>query len=89
MTTAPADECRGVLTSVSAYLDGDLDAAACESIEAHCRTCAACANVVAGLRETVGLCRRARAARVPDDVLERARARVRRLLASAAPDDSR
>ena len=88
MTTAPTDDCRGVLASVSAYLDGDLDAAACESIEAHCRTCAACADVVAGLRETVGLCRRAGSAPVPDDVLGRARARVRRLL-EAAPEDSK
>jgi anti-sigma factor RsiW len=73
-------ECRRVLASVSAYLDGDLDATTCASIEAHCRGCAGCAHEIAGLRETVGLCRQAGSTAVPDAVRERARARVRRLL---------
>jgi anti-sigma factor RsiW len=73
-------ECRRVLASVSAYLDGELDATACESIEAHCRGCAGCAQVVAGLRETVGLCRQAGSTPVPEAVRQRARASIRRLL---------
>ena len=73
-------ECRRVLASVSAYLDGELAAAACESIEAHCRGCAGCAQVVAGLRETVGLCRQAGSTPVPEAVRQRARASIRRLL---------
>ena len=73
-------ECRRVLRSVSAYLDGDLDATACDSIEAHCRGCSGCADVVAGLRETVGLCRQAGSTPVPEAVRQRARASVRRLL---------
>jgi anti-sigma factor RsiW len=73
-------ECRHVLASVSAYLDGDLEAAVCDSIEAHCRGCLGCAEVVAGLRETVGLCREAGAKSVPDEVRRRALASVRRLL---------
>lgn len=80
MTTALHVECRRVLASVSAYLDGDLDATACESIEEHCRQCASCANVIAGLRETVGLCRQAGSAPVPEAIRQRARERVRRLL---------
>jgi anti-sigma factor RsiW len=75
-------DCRRVLASVSAYLDSDLDATTCESIEAHCRQCASCANVIAGLRETVGLCRKAGSVPVPDAVRQRARERVWRLLAS-------
>ena len=80
MTTAITDECRRILTVVSAYLDGDLDAAACAEIETHCRQCARCAETIAGLREAVGLCRQAAAMPVPDAVRERARERVRRLL---------
>jgi anti-sigma factor RsiW len=73
-------ECRGLLVSVSAYLDGDLDATTCEAIETHCRGCAGCADLIAGLRETVGLCRQAGSTPVPEVVRQRARARVRRLL---------
>jgi anti-sigma factor RsiW len=80
MTTAMTDECRRILMVVSAYLDGDLDAAACAEIEAHCRQCERCAETIAGLRETVGLCRQAGAMPVPDAIRERARASVRRLL---------
>jgi anti-sigma factor RsiW len=75
------DECRRVLGSVSAYLDGDLDATTCDSIGAHCRGCAGCADVIAGLRRTVGLCRQAGSTPVPDAVRQRARASVQRLLA--------
>jgi anti-sigma factor RsiW len=73
-------ECRRVLSAVSAYLDGDLDRTACESIEAHCRGCAGCADVIAGLQATVGLCRQAASAPLPEAVRQRARASVQRLL---------
>lgn len=73
-------ECRRVLASVSAYLEGDLDSTTCESIETHCRTCAGCADVIAGLRKTVGLCRQAGSTLVPEAVRQRARDSVQRLL---------
>ena len=79
-------ECRRILASVSAYLDGDLDATACDSIEAHCRSCAGCAEVIAGLRATIGLCRNAAATPVPEAVRQRARERVRRLLEGDSVD---
>jgi anti-sigma factor RsiW len=72
--------CREMLASISAYLDGDLDATACDAIERHCLECAQCAAVVSGLRETVGLCRQAASAPLPESVRERARDSVRRLL---------
>ena len=77
-------ECRRVLAEISTYLDGDLDQRDCESIEHHCATCADCAAIVAGLKETAGLCRRVAATPLPPGVLERARANVRRLLAELA-----
>ena len=75
MTSA---ECRQLLALVSAYLDGDLEVGACESIETHCRECADCAEIVAGLRDTAG--RQAGSVPVPEAVRRRALARVRRLL---------
>jgi anti-sigma factor RsiW len=73
-------DCRAILAEISAYLDGDLDRAACDTIEQHCAACASCAEVVTGLKQTVGLCRQVGAAPLPTAVLERARASVRRLL---------
>jgi anti-sigma factor RsiW len=73
-------ECREILAGISAYLDGDLDTSACETIERHCQNCARCATLVKGLRETVGLCRQAASASLPESVRQQARDRVRRLL---------
>jgi anti-sigma factor RsiW len=73
-------KCRRILLSISGYLDGDLEASDCAAVERHCRACARCAAVVAGLRETVGLCRQAGSAPLPEAVRKRARASIRRLL---------
>jgi anti-sigma factor RsiW len=73
-------ECRTILAGISAYLDGDLDAAACETIEEHCAACADCADLVAGLKQTAGLCRQLGAAPLPPAVRARAREGIRRLL---------
>lgn len=80
MKPSLSPECHRILASVSAYLDGDLGASDCQSIETHCRECVHCADVVAGLRDTVGLCRKAGSAPIPDAVRQRARESVRRLL---------
>jgi anti-sigma factor RsiW len=72
--------CRTILSKISAYLDGELDATACEDIERHCETCSACQELVDGLRETVGLCRNAGRMPLPDAVRQRARDSIRRLL---------
>lgn len=80
MTQPPASDCRTILASISAYLDGDLEATACTAIEQHCERCSRCAALVAGFRQTVGLCRQAGAAPLPDAVRARAQASIRRLL---------
>ena len=79
MTAVPA-QCAAILANISAFLDGELDATACAEIETHCAACSRCAPVVEGLRRTIGLCRTASAAPLPDDVRQRARASIRRLL---------
>ncbi len=76
----PPNACREVLSNISGYLDGELDATACDAIERHCRGCSSCAALVQGLRETVGLCRQAATAPLPDAVRRRALESVRRLL---------
>lgn len=74
------DTCQEVLANISSYLDGELNPTACDAIEHHCRACPSCAALVEGLRETVGLCRQAGTVPLPEDVRQRARASVRRLL---------
>lgn len=73
-------ECRTILANISAYLDRELEATACVTIEQHCRGCANCAALVSGLRETVGLCREAASVPLPEAVRQRARESVRELL---------
>jgi anti-sigma factor RsiW len=86
--SGPSPDCAAILTNISSYLDGELDATACAAIEAHCGTCPRCAPLVEGLRRTVGLCREAGSAPLPDEVRARARASVRRLLDERTRSDS-
>jgi anti-sigma factor RsiW len=81
MTTPQTPACRETLQALSAYLDGELDATACDAIERHGSECQDCAAVLDGVRKTVGLCRQGAAVTMPDAVRERARAAVRHLLA--------
>ena len=78
--SGPATTCQEVLTNISGYLDGELDATACDAIARHCQACGSCAALVIGLRDTVGLCRQAATTPLPDAVRQRARDSVRRLL---------
>jgi len=80
MKRPPRSECRDLLERLSAYLDGDLDAVQCRSIEEHCRGCPDCARLVEGLRRTIGICQQAANVPLPKAVRDRARARVRDLL---------
>ena len=80
MTDAVNSECAAVLGGISAYLDGELEATECDAIERHCQTCASCAAVVKGLRDTIGLCRGVAVASIPDSVRERAQASISELL---------
>jgi anti-sigma factor RsiW len=79
MSTAPKT-CKEVLANISSYLDGELETTECDAIERHCLECPSCAALVNGLRETVGLCRQAGTAPLPDAVRQRARESVRQLL---------
>jgi anti-sigma factor RsiW len=78
--TVPGSECRKLLERVSAYLDGDLGPMECRVIERHCSTCPSCAELIAGLRNAIGLCHQASGRPLPDGVRQRAKARIRKLL---------
>lgn len=81
--------CSAMLAGISAYLDGDLDPTACQAIERHCRDCSRCAELVEGLRATIGLCREAGSTPLPEAVRRRAKASIERLLASEKPSHER
>lgn len=85
MRESPSPDCQTVLVGISAYLDGELETTECEAIEHHCQTCARCAALVRGLRDTVGLCQQAATVPLPESVRQRARASVRRLLDDSDP----
>lgn len=74
---------RSLLERLSAYLDGDLPPSECDLIARHARTCTRCAAVLADLKRTTGLCRRAAAKPLPASVRRLARARIRELVARA------
>ena len=80
MTDAINSECAEVLGGISAYLDGELEATECDAIERHCQTCASCAAVVTGLRDTIGLCRGVAVTSIPEPVRARAQASIAQLL---------
>lgn len=69
-----------MLARISAYLDGELEATECAAIEHHCQDCEDCAAVVESLRQTIGLCREAASAPLPEPVRRRAQESIRRLL---------
>ena len=85
MTESLRPECAAILSEISSYLDGELEATRCAAIEAHCATCPSCASVVQGLQKTIGLCQGAGAEPIPDTVRSRAQDSIRRLLANDPP----
>ena len=74
--------CGETMSQLAGYLDGDLDISTCAIIERHCETCAACARLVAGLRDTIGMCRDAGHHPLPEDVRRRARQRIDEIVAT-------
>lgn len=86
MTPITPLECADVVKQIQAFVDGELEAVECDTIERHCESCPACADIVRGLRQTIGLCREVGQAPLPRPISERAREQVKRLLATARTD---
>ena len=64
-------ECRHLLSSLSDYVDGELEEALCREIESHMADCDNCRVVVNTLTKTVELYRAAPSPDLPTDVRER------------------
>jgi len=82
--TSAHDRCRNLLEQLSTYVDGDLTGAERRALVLHLKKCPCCQEMADGLRQTVEMCRKAKAARLPADVRARARARIDTLLASGS-----
>jgi anti-sigma factor RsiW len=77
----PPATCLALLSQLSDYIDYELTPRERRAIDAHCRNCARCKRMIAGLRRTVSLCRRAGSTTpLPAHARARARAGIRRLL---------
>lgn len=70
-------ECRHLLSSLSDYVDGDVDEALCREIESHMADCENCRVVVNTLTKTVELYQSAPSPDLPSDVRERLYATLR------------
>ena len=79
--TRPSARCRRLLLELSRYLDGDLTPARRREAERHIKSCACCGTMTARLRRTVAACRAEGKRRPPRDVMSRAAARIRILVA--------
>lgn len=65
------DECRRYLSSLSAYVDGELSDDLCRELEAHMETCENCRVVVNTFTKTIMLYRQMAGPEMPDTVKER------------------
>jgi RNA polymerase sigma-70 factor (ECF subfamily) len=77
-----AGGCRDAVEAFSRRLEGEIDASACAELEAHLEGCPSCRGQCESLRETLGLCRRARDVTVPPEVAASVREALRRFLAA-------
>lgn len=77
----PPARCLALLSRLSRYIDDELTPRQRRAIDTHCRDCARCQRMIAGLQRTVALYRRAGSAgAMPARTRDRARARIARLL---------
>ena len=63
--------CEQVLSQLSDYIDGELEASLCAELEAHLAECPDCRVMVDTLRKTVTLYRTQAKAALPSDVEHR------------------
>jgi len=76
-----SERCRDYLERLSRYLDDDLRAADRRAIEKHLNDCPCCEDVLKSLKDTVALCHEKGRPALPRVVRQRARQRVRAVLA--------
>jgi anti-sigma factor RsiW len=65
------DRCRELFARLSDYIDGDMDAFARRTFEAHLADCLGCHSCVQALRRTIALCKHTARQPVPAPLSER------------------
>ena len=63
--------CHDLLSHLSEYIDGELEAAICAELEAHLAECPDCRVMVDTVRKTIILYRSQAATELPSDVKDR------------------
>jgi anti-sigma factor RsiW len=76
----PPVRCLALLNRLSRYIDDELTPRQRRVIDAHCRDCARCKRMIAGLQRTVSLYRAGPCTQMPKATRARARARIAQLL---------
>jgi anti-sigma factor RsiW len=76
----PPAKCLALLGQLSDYIDCELSPRKRRAIDDHCRDCARCKRMIAGLRRTVSLYRRAGSRSLPPRARARALSNIARLL---------
>jgi anti-sigma factor RsiW len=69
--------CLEITALLSDYLDRDLPAGSCLTIEEHLRSCAKCEATLVGLKNTVAVCRQFRSKDEPGPLAEEKRQALR------------
>ena len=70
-------DCRGILRTMSDYIDGELGKSVCADIEMHLTTCRKCRFHMDAVKYTINLFDEWRADDVPADALIRLREKLR------------
>ena len=78
-------ECVKLLGHLSAYLDGELKETLCAKIRRHADLCRKCELFISSLRQTVSLCRHARAATLTPAAKTRLRRAILKALLPSRP----
>ncbi len=73
--------CPDVAHLLSRYIEGELDASRCASLEAHVRSCGHCGAACRALRRSLGACRRHGARPLPPAAREGLRRSIRAVIA--------
>jgi anti-sigma factor RsiW len=76
----PSLKCRALLLDLSRYLDGELSPARRRAVEAHVDSCECCGTLSLRLRTVIAACRAEAGKRPPRAVMQRAAARIRKLV---------
>jgi anti-sigma factor RsiW len=76
----PPARCLSLLARLSDYIDDELTPRQRRAVETHCRDCARCRRMIAGLRRTVARYRTAGPTPMPARTRARARAAIARLI---------